>query len=210
MLRYFISVFSLKKLSPSISPLAYWDKSSSFQKTSQIRRFAKLKNSHVGKYSRVNPYCKFSNVEVGNFTAIGQATEIGLGRHPLHYISTHSIFYKKNKISNRWVKPIDLEALPVKIGNDVWIGIQSLIFDGVTVGDGAVVGARSVVTKDVPPYAIVVGSPARIVRYRFDEDVIERLLGLQWWHWPEDKITENIELFRNPAITLEALKNYTY
>jgi virginiamycin A acetyltransferase len=80
------------------------------------------------------------------------------------------------------------------IGNDVWLGYEALILPGVTIGDGAVVATRAVVTKDVPPYAIVAGNPARVVRTRFAPEVIERLLRLRWWDWPAEKITRNVRV----------------
>jgi acetyltransferase-like isoleucine patch superfamily enzyme len=82
---------------------------------------------------------------------------------------------------------------PVIIGNDVWVGAGAIILSGVKIGDGAIVGAGSVVTHDVPPYCIVAGNPARIVRLRFSEDQIERLLKIAWWNWREDKIKANIK-----------------
>ncbi|APR04067.1 CatB-related O-acetyltransferase [Thauera chlorobenzoica] len=82
----------------------------------------------------------------------------------------------------------------VVIGNDVWLGTEAMIMSGVTIGDGAVVGARAVVTRDVPPYAIVAGNPARIVRYRFDPVIIARLLRARWWHWSDDRIRTYLPL----------------
>lgn len=78
------------------------------------------------------------------------------------------------------------------MGNDVWIGYEAVILAGVTIGDGAVIGARAVVTRDVPPYTIVGGVPAKPIRKRFDEDTIARLLALRWWDWPAEKIKEKI------------------
>ena len=80
----------------------------------------------------------------------------------------------------------------IVIGNDVWIGYEAVIFSGVTVGDGAIIGTRAVVTKDVPPYAIVGGVPAKLIRKRFDEDVISRLAELRWWDWDRERITRNL------------------
>jgi acetyltransferase-like isoleucine patch superfamily enzyme len=86
------------------------------------------------------------------------------------------------------------------IGNDVWIGYRSMILGGAHVGDGAVIAAGSVVFTDVPPYAIVAGNPAEIVRYRFSKAIVERLLRITWWNWSEEKIRENIEWFYRPII----------
>jgi carbonic anhydrase/acetyltransferase-like protein (isoleucine patch superfamily) len=86
------------------------------------------------------------------------------------------------------------------IGHDVWVGVDALILSGVTIGNGAVIAARSVVTKDVPPYAIVAGSPARVVKYRFDEDTIAVLLAIAWWDWPQAKIEEALPLLMSPNL----------
>ncbi|MBW8330535.1 MAG: CatB-related O-acetyltransferase [Prolixibacteraceae bacterium] len=209
MKQYLYSFLTFKKyLYSRVSFFALWDKKTRFTKYSEIRRFAKLKNCNIGKYSRVNPNCKLSNTTVGKFSAIGHSSEIGLGRHPLNYVSSQNIFYKNNNLNNRWVKSIDFPILPIKIGNDVWIGIHSLIMDGVSIGDGAVVGACSVVTKDVPPYAIVVGSPSRIIKYRFEKAVIDRLLEIEWWNFSDDEISGCIDFFREPEINLEILNKY--
>ena len=90
-----------------------------------------------------------------------------------------------------------MRSLPVTIGNDVWIGFEAVILAGVHIGDGAIIGARAVVTKDVPAYTIVGGVPAREIRKRFDTDTIDRLLRLQWWGWPVEKIRENIPHITN-------------
>ena len=88
----------------------------------------------------------------------------------------------------------------IVIGNDVWIGYEAVILAGVTVGDGAVVGTRAVVTKDVPPYTIVGGVPAKPIRKRFSEAVIDRLLALQWWDWPEERIAASLEAIQSGDI----------
>jgi virginiamycin A acetyltransferase len=80
------------------------------------------------------------------------------------------------------------------VGNDVWIGYQALIMPGVSIGDGAIIASGAVVTKAVPPYAIVGGNPARVIRDRFDEDTIHRLLNIRWWDWPVEKVTANVKL----------------
>ena len=206
---YILSLLSYKKLFyRAVSIFSYWDSTSKFTKFSEIRRFAKLKNSSVGRYTRINPFCQLKNTTVGNFSAIGENTKIGLGRHPLNYVSTHSIFYKKNSLNNRWVSPIDFPDLAIDIGHDVWIGRDSTIIDGVKVGNGAVIGTCSVVTKDVPAFAVVAGCPAKIIKFRFSDDVIALLLDLAWWEFSDKEISDNIGLFRDPSLTVEKIRSY--
>jgi tetrahydrodipicolinate N-succinyltransferase len=89
----------------------------------------------------------------------------------------------------------------IHVGCDVWIGTDAMILSGVTIGHGAVIAARSVVTKDIPPYAVAAGSPARVIRYRFPPDQIQALLDLQWWSWPEHKVLEAVPLLSGPKIS---------
>lgn len=87
------------------------------------------------------------------------------------------------------------------IGNDVWIGFEALILAGVSIGDGAIIGSRAVVTKDIPPYTIAAGVPARPIRKRFDDDTISNLIKIKWWNWPDEIITENIQAIQSGNIT---------
>lgn len=134
-----------------------------------------------------------TTLKVGRFCAFASGVTILTGcNHRTDWISTYpfqSIFGP-----DRGLPFPSRSKGDVEIGHDVWVGVDALILSGVTVGTGAVVAARSVVTKDVPPYAIVVGSPARIVKYRFDQDTINALLAIAWWDWPLSKIEEALPL----------------
>lgn len=124
---------------------------------------------------------------IGSFCSIARNVSIGTGLHPLTTLTTHSLvrsefFAEEGEIGIVPEHRVDFDRhRPVIIGNDVWIGLNAVIMDGVTVGDGAVIGTSAVVTHDVPPYAIVVGIPARILRYRFDEKTVDRLLKSRWF-----------------------------
>lgn len=137
---------------------------------------------------------------IGKFCSVADGVCIGTTYHPIDRISTHPFTYYRdeNREFGEIVTPADKVrpykvTQPVTIGNDVWIGRNAIIMDGVTIGTGAVVGCQSVVTKDVPPYAIVAGVPARILRYRFSPEMIERLLESQWWDYPTDFIVNNLD-----------------
>lgn len=151
----------------------------------------------LGAYSYVNGASRFYSTEIGRFCGIGMHVLVGGPEHSLDRLSIHPFSYsRRNSFPNdssyqelKTRSPASQEILPTRIGNDVWIGAHAYIRRGVKVGDGAVVGAHAIVTKDVPPYAVVVGSPARILRFRFSLEIIERLLALQWWqYFPERKI----------------------
>lgn len=134
---------------------------------------------------------------VGKYCSISHQVYIGPTAHSLHYLTTHSFISNEDNGSIDNVILVPKENLipnefeisqPVIIGNDVWIGLRAIIMPGVTVHDGAVVACGAVVTKDVPPYAIVAGVPARVIKYRFTREVIHELLELKWWNYPKDFI----------------------
>lgn len=141
-----------------------------------------------------------SKLKIGRFCAISQEVVIMLDtEHHIDWVSTYTF-------NGIWPHMI-AQGHPtskgdVVIGNDVWIGYQAMILSGVKIGDGAVIGARSVVTKDVPPYAIVAGCPAKVIRYRFPQPVIDKLLKFQWWYWPLEKIYTVVPLLTSNQIDL--------
>jgi virginiamycin A acetyltransferase len=151
----------------------------------------------------------FSKIKliIGKFCAIAAETRFLLdGDHKLDAIST----YPFPVFKYGWEDVYDVFNLPVKgdiiVGNDVWFGYNSLIRSGVTIGDGAIIAAGAVVVKDVPPYAVAAGNPAKIVKKRFDEITIERLLKIAWWNWNIEKITEHLSLICNLDVDkLEAI-----
>jgi len=145
-----------------------------------------LCNVLLGDYSYVGGDCRLMNASIGKFCSIGPSVWIGgLPSHPLELKSTFPGFYQKDS-SYYGVEPeyeyLEPEFKHITIGNDVWIGARAIIMDGVTIGDGAVVATGAVVTKDIPPYAIVGGVPAKIISFRFSEEEIEKLLKSEWWN----------------------------
>lgn len=146
----------------------------------------------IGAFTHLNGgYVK--DVTIGRYCSFARDVQIGHGGHPTNWLSVSPLQYGANyrgwpafaaKVTggpDRVATRDFAWAAHTVIGNDVWLGNHVVVVDGVTIGDGAVVGAGSVVTRDVPPYAVVAGAPARILRYRFPESVIERLLAVAWW-----------------------------
>jgi virginiamycin A acetyltransferase len=131
-------------------------------------------------------------IRIGNFCSIARGTAIQEHNHDAECITTYFIKYR---IFNEKYGTDAVSKGPVTIGNDVWIGTQSTILTGVTIGNGAIVAANSVVSKDVPPYAIVGGTPAKVLKYRFSDEIIAKLLEIEWWNWDLDKIKRNKDLF---------------
>lgn len=141
---------------------------------------------------------------IGKFCSIACGTKFlfNSANHRMNSLSTYPfpLFFEewgldRQDVADSWDNKGD-----IIIGNDVWIGYEAVIMAGVTIGDGAIVGTRAVVTKDVPPYTIVGGVPARPIKKRFSEETIEKLLELQWWDWPPEKLAENIDLIQKGCI----------
>lgn len=134
-------------------------------------------------------------IVIGNFTGLAQGVKIfGAVDHYTHNVAALPLkilyFHKIHELN----KDVHTKG-PTTIGNDVLVMYNAMILSGVTIGDGAIVGAGAVVTKNVPPYAIVAGNPARIIKYRFSEEQIEALLKIRWWDWSDDKIREFEQYF---------------
>ena len=156
----------------------------------------------------------FAHVSVGRYCSIASNVEWMGGRHPTDWASTSSAFYDDGALQglSAYFRDRGLVASPhtfqandgrVQIGNDVWIGQGAMIAPGVKVSDGAVIGARALVLEDVPPYAVVVGAPARVMRYRFPPELIERLLSSEWWRFAPD-VLQKLPA-QNPMAFLDAL-----
>lgn len=131
---------------------------------------------------------------IGAYCSIAPDVEIITGGiHPTDWVSTYP-FRIQWKMDGALQDGMPASHGDVVVGNDVWIGSGAMILSGVTIGHGSVVAARSVVTKDVPPYAIVGGCPAKVLKYRFSPEAIAKLLAIQWWNWPEEEVREAVPL----------------
>jgi len=163
----------------------------------QINRRNQIDDAVIGERSFTGANTVLRHVDIGKYTSISWNVSLGgCGRHHPERLSIHPFTQLKQFGLVDKNEPIDFPRS--RFGNDVWIGMDATIIAGVTIGDGAIIGAGSVVTKDVPPYAISVGSPARVYRMRFSDKIIDSLLQIRWWDWPEELLKRNIELFRRP------------
>lgn len=206
---YYISYKSIKIriLNIKISPLSLFDENSVIDSRVLINRFSIIRKTKIDKYTYIGPKCSFNNVEIGSYCSISKNINIGFSTHPIEFISTSPIFFSpKNGTGYKWVNLKTFNDSPNKtyIGNDVWIGANSSIMSGVTIGDGAIIAAHAVVTKDVEPYSIVGGVPAKIIRKRFDDETIMVLLKTKWWQLKDELIRRNVELF-NKKITDDSI-----
>lgn len=149
-------------------------------------------NTNIGDYTYIATNAHISETEIGKFCSVGPNLVCGWGIHPTNGISTHPMFYSTMKQNGMTLSDTDKieERKKIKIGNDVFIGANVTILDGVTIGNGAVIGAGAVVSKDIPPYAVAVGCPIRIIKYRFSEEIIKKLEYIKWWDFDDESLKD--------------------
>ncbi|HTM66061.1 MAG TPA: CatB-related O-acetyltransferase [Flavipsychrobacter sp.] len=196
----------------------YWSKlfkklrgSSVFQSeihpTSKIESGSLIVNSKFDKHSFCGYDCQIINCEVGSFCSVSNQVIIGGGMHPMDWVGMSPVFYEgRDSVKAKFSTHKRVDAKKTIVGHDVWIGHSVLIKQGITIGTGAVIGMGSVVTKDVPPYGIVAGNPAKLIRMRFSEMVVEELLRSEWWNYSDEKLSAMAKFFKSPQMFLEQIK----
>jgi acetyltransferase-like isoleucine patch superfamily enzyme len=169
----------------------------------KIGRNSYLQNVEYGDYSYNSWRVTLIDCKIGKFCSIAQGVSAGLGKHPVNdFISSHPSFYSLSKqcgftfASEQHFR----EMGNIIIGNDVWIGANAIILDDIKIGNGAIIAANSFVNKDIPPYSIVGGTPAKIIKYRFSDDLITFLEKFKWWDKDEKWIKENYSKFLDPTL----------
>lgn len=188
-----------------------------FEGANSIGKDSFFRDSHLGYASYIGERGYFVCTDIGKYTCIGHDVKIIVGAHPTsEFVSMHPAFFStRNQAGVSYVKhnkfqelkyADDIQKSIVKIGNDVWVGSSANILQGVTIGDGAVVAAGAVVVKDVPPFAIVAGVPAKIIKYRFDNKEIQCIQSMKWWDKSEKWIVDNADKFENIDKFLELLE----
>jgi acetyltransferase-like isoleucine patch superfamily enzyme len=154
---------------------------------------------HTYGTPRVMSWGEGTSLRIGKYCSIGTNVTIFLGsEHRTDWVSTYPFPFLWKEASSILGHPSTRGD--VVIGNDVWIGFGSTILSGVTIGDGAAIGACSLVIRDVPPYAIVAGNPVQVIRHRFGVETIQTLLKIKWWNWPDEKVKENVHLICSDSI----------
>lgn len=186
----------------------FTDLRTEFKGYNMLGRCSRLTKSEIGMYSYIGMHSEITQAKIGNFTSIGPYVKNIRGEHPTStFVSTSPVFFSQLKqVGTTFTKEQKFKEFRFAdengqysnfIGNDVWIGANVILLEGVNIGNGAIVAAGAVVTKDVPPYAIIGGVPAKVIRYRFSEDDILFLLDLQWWNRDEAWIKGHADLFED-------------
>lgn len=179
---------------------------SDIHKTARIEAGSQVVDSQMGRYSFCGYDCQILHCAIGAFCSIAGGVVIGAAEHPMGWSSTSPVFYADPaSVKKKFIKAARPADPVTVIGNDVWIGQNAMIKAGVTIGDGAVIGMGSVLTKDVGPYEIWAGNPARLIRKRFDDETVDALLMSRWWDMDEDALSKYSSYFDKPAALLREL-----
>ncbi len=191
----------IKKISiPSI-------RNSSLHSASKVCSGTSLYGVTLSKYSYIGSNCSVICADIGSFCSIADCVTIGGGSHPIDRVSTSPVFHSGRNILKKNFTSSPFEPFKKTfIGHDVWIGCSVLIKSGVSIGNGAVIGMGAVVTKDVGPYEVWGGNPAKLIKKRFDDETIGQLLEYRWWDLTDIEISDQAKYFDDPKFLLEKVK----
>jgi len=175
----------------------------------QIGKANNIQESVIGDFSYTSEFCQIIYTNIQKFVNIASFVRINPGQHPMQWASQHHMLYRKEMFGFGeddtsffdWRR-----QKKVFVGNDVWIGHNVTIMGGVHIGNGAVIGSGAIVTKDIPAYAIAVGNPAKVIRYRFDAKTVDALQKIAWWDWEYETIKKHIESFKDIKSFIENAK----
>jgi len=169
----------------------------------------KVNKSTIGDHTFIQKNTIVNNARIGRFCSIAGGVTVGLGQHPLGQVSSHPAFYSATQPIVKTFSDEDLfvPLQKTEIGHDVWIGQNAMITDGIRIGTGAVIAAGAVVTRDVPEYAVVAGVPAKLIKFRFDENLRKKLIATKWWDMPEQWMQKNISIFADPLKFVNDFEN---
>jgi len=194
MLKKIIRFFRYKKLKRKkivVASSAVVDKNTIFEGYNVIHKNCDISNCYVGIGTYIHDSGRFAKCKIGRWCSIGPNVKIVVGNHPLDFFSTHPVFYSSRSFAGlKFDNNINFDEYSYistdkkwycEIGNDVWIGEDVRIMNGVIIGDGAVIAAGALVTKDVEPYSVIGGVPAKVIKKRFSDDIINKMLEIKWW-----------------------------
>lgn len=178
--------------------------------TAKVESGSSVFHSSMDRHSFCGYDCDIFHAEIGRFTSIANNVVIGGAKHPMEWVGMSPVFYQgRDSVRKKFSEyPLEKPAITL-IGSDVWIGRSAIIISGVSIGDGAVVGAGSVVTKNVPAYGVVAGNPAKLLRYRFEEDIRFNLENIKWWDLDEVILADLAEYVKDPEKFIDAYKKLT-
>lgn len=180
--------------------------SSHIDRTSKIESGSNIVRVTMGKYSFCGYDCEIVNTNIGSFCSIANNVKIGGARHPIEWACTSPVFYSGRDSVTKKFSSFEREKDKITdIGNDVWIGANAIVIQGVKIGNGAVIGAGSVVTKNVGDYEIVAGNPARLIRKRFDDITIRHLTQSEWWDLSDDNLQRCAPFIKQPQEFLKVV-----
>lgn len=213
----YVKSLSLRKHNVYVSHSARFNQHTSFEKNIKIGKHTCVCNAVIGRNSYIGRNSNFNDCEIGRFCSIASNVKVEANTHPSStFVSTSPSFYSTLLQNGQtfvaetcFEETLQIDGKKLIVGNDVWIGADVIFKGGIKIGDGAIVAMGAVVTKDVPPYSIVGGVPAKIIRYRFSDEQIAKLRDLQWWNKNDEWLKKNAKMFDNVETFFDNFKNET-